>query len=447
MSITCTFVIVVTLAEAARSATQETRAPSGAIVQPSSTLATKLKAEAARLETGPASDLFAALIEPGGAARLKLSASQVRLVGELDRLARDVQRAWLLRGLDGKRQISSTTLADRLNENGTALRAGLVRHAEAIVLEMALEPIQANRLLRQSHRRATGLLAGRYPPIRVPTDEGPPHGKGRFDEIIRGTIRWWAEHKYPMSILYEILRSPPERRMLEISNEQAELIDRLDEIVRNVRGDWLARALEGAERPPRERWAEPPTPMMVDRLSEKGERLRTSVVAHAEAITLAGVLEPEQTARAKRHLWSQSGARSVDDPRMAASREILAILDPEVSSAIRVTPSQREDLISRLEDRAALVHQLHGELGALEPELIAACRGKDLMTEAEAAAAYEGLLKSAGDRLAGCEEAVWEVLSTGQIRAFRRLVREPGPSQPVKRPDARTAPRTGAKQN
>src|SRR5690242_16105448 len=67
---------------------------------PASEIITQLRAEAARLETGRASDLFANLTDPDRAAWLNLSDTQAGLISRLDKVARDVQRAWLIRGFD-----------------------------------------------------------------------------------------------------------------------------------------------------------------------------------------------------------------------------------------------------------------------------------------------------------------------------------------------------------
>ena len=402
----------------------------------------KLRAEAARLKTGHTSDLFARLSDSDNILSLKLSTAQVDLINQLDLVVRDVQMAWLTHGLDRAPLPRSVELSERLSEKGNRVRDILVRHAESIALEMVLEPKQANRFLRRIGRPSPRLSAGRYPKILIPSDDRPPTDLGGFDFRIRGQVRLLTKPSFAVSELFKIMlgqKEPAQGRpdALQLAKEQSELIRGLNEVARNVERDWLVRGLEGPKPVPKEQWGDPPPPRMVLRMSEEGTWLRESLVAHVEAIALEGILEPEQAVHVKRHLWSQSGLLTLSDPRMAGSSAIMSLLDPGVAASLRLTVSQREDLVARLEARAALAHKLNGAICAEKDDLLDARVGGEI-TEEQRVLMEEHLVSGARRQILEAEQAVWDVLTMSQIRAFRRIVNGSDTGKPDNLPAAKS---------
>ena len=55
---------------------------------------------------------------------------------------------------------------------------------------------------------------------------------------------------------------------------------------------------------------------MVSRLSESGQRLRQSVMSHAEEIVLNAVLDPVQRTEIKRLIWINRGPGALLDPEL-----------------------------------------------------------------------------------------------------------------------------------
>ena len=162
--------------------------------KPSSTRAAEtasaLRAEAASLQRGHASGFFAALVRAGepekapdsaqsGQERpedadepvldakkfLRGSGSPRRLIEQADRAARDALGFWLESAL--AQAASPPNL-----EEWHRLKARVVGHAEAIVLEGVLSPDQARRWRDRATRPLTPSLRGRYSTIAIDYSDG-----------------------------------------------------------------------------------------------------------------------------------------------------------------------------------------------------------------------------------------------------------------------------------
>jgi hypothetical protein len=95
-------------------------------------------------------------------------------------------------------------------------------------------------------------------------------------------------------------------KKLGSSAEQRNLAGRLGDLTRETIRGWLLRDLEAL--PP------PPATILADRLSERGDRARARIVAHAESIALEGILEPGQA-----RSWRKAAGRRAEPllpPRM-----------------------------------------------------------------------------------------------------------------------------------
>ena len=89
-----------------------------------------------------------------------------------------------------------------------------------------------------------------------------------------------------LSPLFTTLADPDDKTELHLSDQQRDLARQLDELTRDLIRAWLIRDLD-ADHPPK-------LALLSERLSERGDRLRDRVIAHAEAIALDGILTPEQ---------------------------------------------------------------------------------------------------------------------------------------------------------
>lgn len=138
--------------------------------RPSASVTSKLRAEANKTTDAELSKLFTWLEDVKNREHIGLSTSQVDLIRQLNSLARDVIRAWLLRDLDAKPVPAASVLEERLSERGVRLRARLVAHFEAIALEGILTSRQAQRSRRATGRKAEPRLFGHYGPQPMPAD-------------------------------------------------------------------------------------------------------------------------------------------------------------------------------------------------------------------------------------------------------------------------------------
>lgn len=408
-------------------------------------MVSRLRAEAARLDAGCASELFTALADPKMAARLDLDAEQAGLVRRIDQMAQEVQRLWLTRGLDDPSSQSARELADRLGEGGSRLRAALVAHAEAIAIEGVLEPRQAQRLLKLLDRKPQRPLPGRYMSFRVPSGEPPPTTKGDYDFHLRFRARALQRPNGAASELFRVMLGWDEAlyhrpNPLGPSREQADMMQRLNDLIQDVEAGWFLRGLEGAPPVPKGHRADPPTPTMVERLDERGERVRTSLIAHAEEIALLSVLDPERAAKAKRLRWSRSGLTDLVSPKVAGDSAIAALLDPEVAAALRLSASQREQLADRLAERAVLVRKLSGRFAMEEAGLL----DDRSLAEEDRRERISTAATTCRSSILAAEQPVWDILTKSQIRAFRRLLKGPDADKPAEPPEKKAGPsRTG----
>jgi hypothetical protein len=372
-------------------------------------LVSKLRAEAARLEPEYVFDSFAALAKPDPGGPLSLSPEQAELVRRLDGTARAVLRAWLLRGLDQKPTPPAAELVDRLAGHGAKVREAVIAHAEAIARETILNPAQARNWGRAG-AAIVGPLPGRYPELPLASDK-PPETAADYDLVVRSRASKLNDSTFPASELFGIIirnGSGP----LGLSAEQLALTRRLDELARSVCRACLLRGI--GETPPKGNV--PPTHDLLDRLSQRGQRLRASAVAHAELLALGAVLDPDQAERARRLLWRERG--------------VEALLDPELAARLRLSREQREQVIERLVNRreqldeinvAALrfTHSTETEAtqGGLDQAKIAAQVERQAHQELKLAAAEVDFI-------------FLDILTPTQFRAVFRLLDKPAPSRP-----------------
>ncbi len=374
-----------------------------------------------------ASELFAALSDRETVESHRLSKTQVELAARIDQLARDIQSAWLIRGLDQQPLPLATELAERLAERGKRLRAGVVWQAEAIALEGVLKPDQTKRLLRSSGRRPPRRMIAGYREFMV-HGASPTENKGPAQRQVQACIAALANPSFQPSELFGIFLSEGDRLAPALSREQTDLIQRMDELNRDVAKAFLARGLEGPDLSPTDQqWLDPVPPKMLAGLSEDGRWLRISLLLRSEAIVLQGVLKPDQVISSKRLLWSRRDLH-VMDADMGGSRGIVALLDPDVAGLLRLSKTQLEELSTRIDDLHALVRGLNDEVFS------AIMQTQNHPNDNQFVMSQQAVLSESRARIRQAEDAVWGVLRTRQQQAFQRLVSIPDAAHPKKTP-------------
>jgi hypothetical protein len=185
------------------------------------------------------------------------------------------------------------------------------------------------------------------------------------------------------------------RRVLpkvSLSKQQSALMEGLDGIALAVWRAWLIRGLDRDPLPPRA--------VLAHRLWEAGERLRSSLFAHAEAIALQGVLSHDQAERCRGALWESQGLR--------------ALLDPALADRLRLTRSQRRDLLSLLTEKDRVAQELADI--SISPQVMGLpdARRKELLGR---------LGQEARLRRDALDDTIWsEVLNPSQSRALERIL-------------------------
>jgi hypothetical protein len=373
-----------------------------------SRLKAQLKAESSKIESAELSRLFTALADPNKKGEFRLSKQQVDRVHELDVLTRDVIRAWLVRDLDAEPPPTLTALAARLSETGNRLRARLIAHAEAIVLEGILAPEQARLLRPATGRKAEPLLAGRNGPYRSdPGIEGcdanyladllkdRTNGVERTEPFTIVLGEPGLREAYPDGIEgLDPMRKRLAQRMLPkivVSKEQTQLAEHLDALTIAVIRAWFTRGLDQIPLPP---WD-----LLAERAGQGGDRARDNLYAHGELILLEGILTPNQAERCVSILWKKVGT--------------TALLDPALASRLRLSGTQRENILFLLDRKSESLYELQdrvrerGPLSPLQPDY--------QLRLAEIRHEYDGHTKAA-------DELIWNCLTPSQYRAMNRIL-------------------------
>ena len=218
---------------------QHDDAPPEKAARPATDVAAKLRVEDARLQRGPASDFFAALIQasqPGSREGLAGEVPDMNreedqdsrealqapaLIKEADQVTRHALRFWLARALaPGSRP---PTLEEWQN-----LKARVVGHAEAIVLEAVLRPEQARKWRDSASRPLMPSLPGRYSIIPIDYIDGHiprRYTRGEYYNVIHQEV-----YELRVSEFFDVLlgcgRDP--FRLPGLTPQQAELLERVE---------------------------------------------------------------------------------------------------------------------------------------------------------------------------------------------------------------------------
>jgi hypothetical protein len=315
----------------------------------------RLRSEAAKITSAPLSPLFSAIADPKNREQLLLSAEQNDLARQLDALTRDIIKAWLLRDLDADPPPTTAALAERVSAAGDRLRAHLIAESDAIVYEGILKPEQAQLLRKVTGQKPLPLRPGRNgPPELEAADES--RSSAELAEHLRylpstlpdlaGSVslallgKPGVREAYPHGIAHLdpirqrlALRDLPK---VELAEEQIKLMRRLNQSVLAICKAWLVRDLDKTPLPPRS--------VLAQRLLYGGERVRESLFSRAELIALQGIVRPEQAEKALSTVWQQYGMR--------------ALLDPTLATRLRLTRSQREQILFLLEAKKEITQEL-----------------------------------------------------------------------------------------
>ncbi len=159
---------------------------------------------------------------------------------------------------------------------------------------------------------------------------------------------------------------------------------------------------------------------MRSRASESASKRRASVVSHAEEILLGAVLEPSQRTEIMRRFWIDQGPR--------------ALIEPELSSILRISQWQRETIIVKLVERGTYmpVARMNSASDECRAFLNRVSAIGYVMTPEERKLDLK--LRKENDRIyrqlvANFDVTIWDVLSTAQSRTLAKILRKPIPKK------------------
>jgi hypothetical protein len=376
--------------------------------------AARLKDQASKTSLAKLSPPFKALDDAKDRPDLRLSSEQVNLVGQLGELTCDIVKTWLLRDLDADPPPTPATLSERLSAGGDRLRAHVVAEAEAIVYECILKPEQARLLRTATGHKPFPFLPGRDgPPEFGAADENRSCGElaenlrhlpGAFPDrtglvslALLGKPGMREEYRNGIDHLDPVRQQLARRDLpkVELAEEQIKLIERLDKTTFAIWRAWLLRDLDKTPLPPQS--------VLAQRLWQGGERFHANLISRAELIALQSILTPEQAEKALGAVWKQCGMR--------------ALLDPALAARLRLTRSQREEILSLLDAKKEMSKEMSESVRPL---------WRFRMTNPEARRQVDQMMQDTERRQQEVDEQILtQVLTAAQARALTRILNRP----------------------
>jgi hypothetical protein len=358
----------------------------------------RLKTAAARIESAHISPVFQQLESAPLAS--DLSAGQIELSRRLERLAKDVLKSMVLRGLDGKTLPSQAELADRLGDHGRELRQAVVARTEAILLRFILVPDQTKKIVGVVTKKLPPPPVSRYGPFREAARirvEGIDNYNGLLMLELAGL------QKGRVSYLFKVYLDK-DGGPVNATAEQDRIGRELEALTRDILRPWFEKHVLYVERPMDEFELERHLSSRWQPWNKRCDEL----VAYTESILTHAVLSGSQSDRLLKNYWK--------------TYHRFALVDPDLGSRLGLTNSQRASIIDEIHNYDAT--QEDASFG-LEPKVqfwrgLKDEAGRDLAVLA--AQEYKG-------RMAAAEERIMEVLKPAQMRRLRALIDERVPAR------------------
>jgi hypothetical protein len=311
----------------------------------------------------------------------------------LDEVTRTILRSWLLRGPD---EAHPRDPAERLTDQEALRQREIVAHAEAMALQGVLTTSQASKLrskLSQRQTSPTETTSNQPAKRKLPSRKQSARGTLTQEEITQlktaieseaRVLRFTQDHS---SNYFASLTGKPSAQALGLSTEQSQMLNRLDQLTREIIQDWLLRGLDAAA----------PPPDLADRLSTQGTRRRDQIIYHAERVARLGILTPTQLGLANQRYWRSLG--------------YMALQDPEVSARLQPSPEQREAIADRIANKTRVQVTSDSTLGLL--------RSKVTGADAQIGRAADLEIRR---RIGDAETLIWEVLDPIQLDTLQKLL-------------------------
>ena len=295
------------------------------------------------------------------------------LARRLGGLARDLQIAWLKRGIDD--QPLPSNLADRLSSAGTLHRKRIVAEVGRIAtLTLTESPMPVKE-------------DGRKKPATTPRTRGPHavNGAGGPAEPIgRDQLEDFVEpHRSPK---FNFIEQHSCKNPCILTLAQVALTLRLNDAAGSCLGYWGKKHLAAAE--------------VARGLPDHARRLRQSLAEVAEIILLRDILDPGQVQKFKRAYWSSMG--------------VHGLLEPEVAASLGISRDQRDMIAAALDEKTKQAIRMK--------EIRISSTGR--FTSEEREQFSERWNEMYLNRLAEADEVVWGLLTPSQVSRYSKMVDE-----------------------
>ena len=318
------------------------------------------------------------------AARFALNAASspeaVELSHQLEAFAKEIQVAWLVRGLDDVPLPAD--MAARLSPQGAADRKKFVSHLEEIATLTLSEPVPTpEKTSRKNLRTPPEALEQRRDHPASQAASSVNQQKSAAD--VEASLNLYV---HPFHTKFNPIKNDQASEIARFTREQATLIDKLDLLSQSALKYWARKnlnlSIREQERPNHEL------------------RFRQSIIDLSKRVIFSAILRPEQAEKFKRAIWIKQGPD--------------CLLDPEMASRLGINKDQRamirNALDQSLEDYTALRSKV-------VPLIV---QSDDPLVRQQNQQILEGI-KQARNEIG---QAVWDILTPSQTSKIKALLVE-----------------------
>ncbi len=314
---------------------------------------------------------------PHFAIRAANSPEAVELAHQLEAFAKELQVAWLKRGLDDLPL--PTDMTARLSPEGAAYRKKFVSPLEEIATLTLSDPISPPQ---KRGRKERPIPSGGAEPQRnnlVPQAMSPINQQ-RIDVEVEASLNVYVN---PVYSRFGVISNHLAYEFAQMNSEQIAISRKLDELSQSALKYWGRKNFDFSTED--SNWPSQSLP------------LRQSIIDLSNRVIFSAILRPEQAEKLERAIWIKQGPK--------------CLLDPELASRLGINKEQRAMIKTALDQS----QQAHMAFGSEVVPLMN--RSDDPLVKQQ----YSEMIKQNRKEI---DQAVWDLMTPTQISKLSGLLGE-----------------------